>query len=104
MNNLETYHLKEVKTFCQINSKIIILKEDKKELEYLRGQYKGFAYGIKTINNLLSQANLCTKKTNLYKHFKEQQVLNCTKHKEGRFYEGIKESFYKIMNLISGLK
>jgi len=105
MFTLETYQLKEIKTYCQSNCKSIINEQNKKDIEKSRGQYKGFTYGIKTINYLLSQVNLRTKKTELYRHFKEQhQVVLFSKYKDNDFNEGVKESLYKIMNYVSALE
>ncbi len=105
MNSLKTYQLKEIKTYCQTNCQNIINEENKKDIEKSRGQYKGFTYGIKSINYLLSQVNLRTKKTELYRHFKEQhQVVLSSRYKDNDFNEGVKESLYKIMNFVSAIE
>jgi len=104
MNTLESFQLKEIKIFCQNYCQKIVNEKDKKDLEKQRGRYKGFTYGIKTVNFLLSQNNIKNTKTELYQHFKmQQQIVQCSKFKEGNFNEGMKESLYKIMNFVSGL-
>jgi len=102
MKSLETHHLKKIKTFCQDHCQSILIEKSKKDIEYSRGLYKGFIYGIKSMNYLLSQTNIHIKKADLYIHFKEQQqIIQCAKFKEGNFNAGVKDSIYKIMNLVS---
>lgn len=105
MTYLETHHIKSIKNFCQINCQTIISEKNKNDLEFFRGKYKGLTYGIRTMNYLLSQKNTHTKKNDLYHHFKQQQqVVHGIKYKDGNFDRGVKDSLYKIMNMISGLQ
>lgn len=103
MNNyLETYEIKDIKSYCQ-NRCIKIVNEklnQKEQLQYHRGNYKGYLYGIKVCNNLLNQ-NIKLKKYELY-HLKEQKrrsLYNC--NITGGFSSGLKDSFYDLLNYIS---
>ena len=100
---LETYEIKDIKSYCQ-NRCIKIVNEklnQKEQLQYHRGNYKGYLYGIKVCNNLLNQ-NIKLKKYELYNHLKEQKIKSMYNCKiRGGFSTGLIDCFYDLMNYIS---
>ena len=100
---LETYHIKDIRSYCQ-NRCIKIVNENlnnKELLPYFRGKYKGYIYMIKVCNNILKQ-NTSLKRHELYNHLKEQKrtaMYNCKIR--GGFSTGLTECFYDLMNYIS---
>ena len=100
---LETYEIKDIKNYCQ-NRCIKIVNENlnnKEHLQYFRGKYKGYLYGIKICNKILKE-NISLKRYELYNHLKEQKrksLYNC--NIKGGFATGLEDFFYDPMNYIS---
>lgn len=93
---LDSYHLKDLKKFCQIEAqKIIQSKRFEEDLAYYREYWMGFIYGIKILNKLIITNNIPTKHT-LYYYFK---TIQCKNNKRG-----FKDSIYLILNEISNIQ
>ena len=75
--------------------------DNKEHLQYFRGKYKGYLYGIKICNKMLKE-NISLKRYELYNQLKEQKrkaAYNC--NIKGGFAKGLEDFFYDPMNYIS---
>lgn len=102
-NYLETYHIKDIKDYCQ-NRCIKIISEQLDNLtiiNHVRGYYKGYLYGIK-VCNLLIKYKFKIKRYELYNHVKNQiHKLTYTYNNKKDYIEGIRKALFDLLNYIS---
>ena len=96
MGYLYLYHIKDLKSYCQLECQHIIQSNKfKDDLDYYRGKWLAYIIGIKISNKLILKKEQINKHT-LYYHFKKQQ----NKHMKKRGYA---DGMYDIMNYISNI-
>lgn len=94
MRYLQSYHIKDIKKYCQLQcQRIMINKSFEEDITLNRGLWSGYIFGIKICNKVILSGDYYNKHT-LYYYFKKQQ--NRYKHNKG-----ISQALYDILTYIS---
>ena len=99
---LKSYEVKEIKTYCQNKCKSIVINnsEDEESIDYYRGLYIGYLYGIKICNSILNSPT-SFKRHEIYSHLKIQKnrVMFDYQLRDVKS-SGMKDALYDLLNFI----
>lgn len=101
MGYLQINDLNDINSYCKSRCKKIINEHNKTTLNYSRGQYKGYMYGI-SISVHFSKTNTKITHIELYKIIKEEKnKMQYMYIKDFDFQKGLIDSLYDLMNYVS---
>lgn len=93
----------DINDYCKSRCKKIINEHNKSTLNYARGQYKGYMYGISITSYLNKNKNRITN-IKLYKIIKDEKNNVQHQYIQDRDYQkGIIDSLYDLMNFVSSI-
>lgn len=101
MKNIQIHELRDINDYSKSRCKKIIQEYSLININYYRGQYKGYIYIIKLVNTIISK-NYRMKHYELYNIIKNQKNLVLRKyHPKNDYKNGVIDALYDILNYTS---
>lgn len=101
---LQFYELEDLNSYCKSRCQKIIQEHTIPKVNYYRGQYKGYTYGIKVSSNIKNKKLYITHRK-LYIIFKDAKHDILAKYlSDPEFKKGLLNSLYDLMNYVSMIK
>lgn len=104
MKYIQNKDFNDINSYCKSRCKKIINEHCKTTIQYYRGMYKGYMYGI-TITTHFINAKVKITHSKLYYIIKEEKNKIQLKYiKDRDVQKGLIESLYDLMNFLSNQK
>lgn len=98
---LQIYEIKEIGDYCKNRCQKVIREYTNDNIEYNRGLYKGYMYGV-SITQFFIKKNERVNSRVLYNTIKEQKQLMLYKFiSQEQYKKGIIDALYDLMNYVS---